>query len=264
MSAAGGGTPAPGAVAAQWPRELLDLGLVVLREVDSTQRFARALLDRYLEEGDEPPPCFVIALDQSAGRGRRGRSWVSGAGSGLWATLLVRVDPQELESLPPRMAVAVAEALSQFVAGIGLKWPNDVLAGGDKLAGMLIEVVRREAEPAWAILGVGVNVDQRQHERPTPRATSIRLAAPEREPPALGLVAAAVGGRLWRELSTPSRDWLARYRSHSVHREGDPMVCDLDGERLEGRFAGFDETGAVRLRQATGVRVVSSGDLQSW
>jgi len=259
-----GEVPTPAEVAADWPRELLGVGLLVLSETDSTQRFARAILDRFLAEHDEPPPCFVIAVDQSAGRGRRGRRWVSGAGKGLWASMLLRFAPQEMEALPLRVAVAVADGLSQFVPGIGLKWPNDVLVGGDKLVGMLIEVVRREAESAWAVIGVGVNVEHRDDERPTPRATSIRLAAPDREPPRLGLVAAAVGGSLWRELTGPSGDWLARYRSYSVHREGDPMACDLDGERVEGRFAGFDESGSVHLRLEAGERVVSSGDVHSW
>jgi BirA family biotin operon repressor/biotin-[acetyl-CoA-carboxylase] ligase len=254
---------APADLAAAWPGELAGLALLAFDRLDSTQSFARRLLDRFLAEDETPPPCLVVALEQTAGRGRRGRAWSSGAGDGVWASLLVGVDAAELGSVPMRAAVALCESLAPLVGGVRIKWPNDLLVDGRKLGGLLVEAVARGGGRGWAIVGYGVNVHQDADRLPTAQATSVRLAASGRaiDLPALS---ARLAAGLWRALAGGNPEWLASYRARSAHADGDRLTCELESERLDGRFAGFDENGRLRLDTAAGERVISAGDVFPW
>lgn len=107
-----------------------------------------------------PDGAVVLADAQTGGRGRAGRAWASPPGSGVWLTYVARPrDPAALEVLALRVGIALAEALAPLAdAPIGVKWPNDLLVGGRKLAGILVEARWRDGRPEWAAVGVGVNV----------------------------------------------------------------------------------------------------------
>jgi BirA family biotin operon repressor/biotin-[acetyl-CoA-carboxylase] ligase len=132
--------------------------IVRLGRVASTQPIAFALA----AEG-APDGTVVIADSQTAGRGRRGHAWVDEPGASLLASIVMRprLEPARLPGLSLAAAVAVADALTR-TAGVTprLKWPNDVLVGGRKLAGILLET-RLSGDQATTILGVGVNLSQR-------------------------------------------------------------------------------------------------------
>jgi BirA family biotin operon repressor/biotin-[acetyl-CoA-carboxylase] ligase len=268
MTSAGAGAGAgagitTAAVAAAWPRELLDIALLVVDSIDSTQRLARVLLDRELSEGDATPVLVVAALEQTAGRGRRGRSWSSARGLGVWASLVARVDAERLAGVPMRAAAALAETLSGVGARVRIKWPNDLVAGRLKLGGILVDAVTRDRGGSFAVVGFGINVGHRTEELPLPGATSLALELGG-EPPALGpLLAACVAG-LRRRLAPGDEGWLESYRERSAHEPGEPIECDVEGERLAGRFLGFDARGFLRLETANDERVVASGDVFRW
>jgi BirA family biotin operon repressor/biotin-[acetyl-CoA-carboxylase] ligase len=250
-------------VAAAWPRELLPVALVAHETLDSTQRLARELLDRHLAEDETPPICCVLALEQSQGRGRRGRSWESASGLGVWATLELAMPPAALGAAPLRAALALGEALAIVAPALRLKWPNDLVVADRKLGGVLVESVQRDGR-AWALVGFGIDLEHGEAELPTPQATSLRLlgvSAPER---ALATWAPRAIAAVWRELSGEAGDWLVRYRALSAHVAGDALRCDLDGERIDGRFVEVDGSGALHLRCADGERVVTSGDVYAW
>jgi len=255
---------APAELAAAWPREMLTHALCVYDEIDSTQRLARTLLDRQLEDDDQPLPMLVASLAQSAGRGRRGRAWSSANGLGVWATLLVEVPPAELPAVPLRAGAALARSLARWLEGVRLKWPNDLIFAGRKLGGLLVDSVRRGDDGTWALVGFGVNVDHRSAELPHHSATSLRLALAPAPPPPLPEVLATLALDLSRELARPDSQWLARYRRLSLHAAGDRIECDLDGERVAGEFIAVDEQGSLRLRVGDGERTISSGDVFSW
>jgi BirA family transcriptional regulator, biotin operon repressor / biotin---[acetyl-CoA-carboxylase] ligase len=132
--------------------------IVRLGRVASTQTIAFTLA----AEG-APDGTVVIADSQTAGRGRRGHAWLDEPGASLLASIVMRprLEPARLPGLSLAAAVAVAEALTR-TAGVTprLKWPNDVLVGGRKLAGILLET-RLSGEQATTILGIGVNLSQR-------------------------------------------------------------------------------------------------------
>lgn len=157
-----------------------------LEETGSTNEDARACSDR-----GEPSGTVVVADRQNAGRGRRGREWISPAGENLYFTLLLRpeLEPQKASMLTLVMAVAVAEAMHNVGVRAGIKWPNDIVADGKKLCGILTEM--RLMSPAAAcengmkgnvpairdvIIGVGVNVNQQEFAPELEgRASSLKL-----------------------------------------------------------------------------------------
>ena len=107
-----------------------------------------------------PAGTLVIANEQTAGRGRGGKSWQSSPGAGIWLTLIERpTETSGLGVLSLRVGLAAAEALDRFAPEpIRLKWPNDLYADRGKLAGILVEARWREQSVEWVAIGLGVNV----------------------------------------------------------------------------------------------------------
>jgi BirA family transcriptional regulator, biotin operon repressor / biotin---[acetyl-CoA-carboxylase] ligase len=186
-----------------------------------------------------PPGTVIVADEQTAGRGRQGRAWVSPAGSGLWLTLLERPeDPTALEVLSLRCGLYAAEALDGLAgATIGVKWPNDLYVGGRKLAGVLIETRWRGASPEWVAIGFGLNVVR----PPIETAVGLTPGATRRDAllslvPALRRAAAAIGS-----LTT---DELTRWSVRDVARG-----CAVDGPSA-GRVDGISPRGELLVRAA--------------
>jgi BirA family biotin operon repressor/biotin-[acetyl-CoA-carboxylase] ligase len=122
------------------------------RAIDSTNARARELAER-----DAPHGTLVTAAEQTAGRGRQGRSWTATPGRALLCSLVIRKPPK---LLPLAAGIAVAEAIGDEAL---VKWPNDVLLGGRKVAGVLIE---GRPQHGWAVLGIGVNVAMQDSDFP--------------------------------------------------------------------------------------------------
>lgn len=139
--------------------------------VTSTMDVARAEA-----EGGAPDGTLVVADEQTQGRGRRGRGWVSPPGGNIYATLILRPGVWEIGSLGMVTPLAVCEAMDA-VAGVRsvIKWPNDLLIEGRKVGGVLIDTRLRGEEVEYALVGVGVNVnfDPSQHEEIREMATSL-------------------------------------------------------------------------------------------
>ena len=206
---------------------------VHLRLTDSTNARARALTARGAPHGT-----LVTAREQSAGRGRQGRSWVGPPGQALLASLVVREPPR---LLPLLAGVAVAE-----VAGpsAGVKWPNDVHLESRKVAGILVEGRLQEG---WAVLGMGINVAVRVQDMPAElrdRAGTLGLEARELEPTLERVLA-----RLERWLGAPEDELLERLRALDVLR-GRPVRWSGG----EGVGAGIDGAGRLVVIAADGSR----------
>lgn len=107
-----------------------------------------------------PTGTLVLADEQTAGRGRGGKRWTSERGAGIWLTLIARdVEPAVIELLAVRLGLAAAAVLEPLAgAPVHLKWPNDLLVAGRKLAGILVEARWRDGVPEWVAIGMGVNV----------------------------------------------------------------------------------------------------------
>ncbi|MFL6799301.1 MAG: biotin--[acetyl-CoA-carboxylase] ligase [Xanthobacteraceae bacterium] len=206
----------------------------------------------------EPGPLWITAVSQTAGRGRRGRDWVSTAGN-LHATLLL-TRPSSMECFPQLSfvaALATHDAVREaaLATQLTLKWPNDLLLAGAKVAGILLE-----AEGTAVAIGIGVNCAS----HPTAaeyHATDLR---------GTGISTHALLERLATTMSRRLRQWMkgrgfAKVRADWLERAsglGRPMRVRIPGAELSGRFESLDAAGGLILRLASGeVRTVTAGDV---
>jgi BirA family transcriptional regulator, biotin operon repressor / biotin---[acetyl-CoA-carboxylase] ligase len=229
--------------------------VVVLDLVDSTN--AEAL--RRAGAG-ERGPLWIVAREQSAGRGRRGRAWTSPPGN-LHATLIL-TDPA-LPAVAPQLsfvaALALHDAAAPRLAGLALKWPNDLLCGGRKIAGILIE---GEGDPLAVAVGIGVNCRYHPQAAEFP-ATDFAAEGVDVGAAALFEdLAAAMEARLlqWNRgagFAGIRTAWLARAAG-----VGGPLKVRLSGHETTGRFETIDDKGRLMLRTAGGdLAAIAAGDV---
>lgn len=205
---------------------------------------------------------------QSAGRGRRGNNWQSGLGGSLTFSLLWRYaqGAAGLSGLSLAAGVAVARALATVgVAGVQLKWPNDLLHAGCKLGGILIELHSGAADTTAAVIGIGLNV--RLHASLRDRITqavtdvaSISGQAPQRNrllAATLIELAQVLDQFAARGFAPLRQEWMARH----AHQGKAVTLSSADGNRVTGRAAGVAEDGALLLETARGVERFVSGEL---
>lgn len=235
--------------------------VLVLRQADSTNGLTRRVVSECTGAGLDPPRLWVFAWGQNAGKGRLGRTWVSPDGQGVYATVsLGSIGLDKLDFLPLVVAASLCTTVNTWLGGrCRLKWPNDLVVEGRKLGGILIESVSRGTESAAAIVGFGINHGQGIDEQRAANATSLaRLGA---GPATLAETAAALALRLDRDLELPAEVAVERYAALSAHRAGDLLRCQSAGETVEGRFAGFDRRGFLRLDTASGARLLAAGEV---
>jgi BirA family transcriptional regulator, biotin operon repressor / biotin---[acetyl-CoA-carboxylase] ligase len=206
---------------------------VHLRVADSTNERARALAS-----DGAPHGTLVTADEQTAGRGRQGRTWT--AGSAVLMSLVLRVFD---DLLPLAAAVAVCEALPVPAA---IKWPNDVWIDRRKVAGILVEGRPQEG---WAVLGIGVNVG----DAPVAHSTSLRAEGVDLTPED---VLERLLRALDRRLRAPTADVLAAWRSHDALL-GEPVRWQDGG----GQAAGIDDSGALLVDTGSGVVKLDAGEV---
>ncbi len=227
-----------------------------LRRVGSTNVRARELAGAGVPHGT-----LVTAAEQSAGRGRQGRVWTAPAGRALLCSVVIRRPPR---LLPLAAGVAVAETVEEAGAAVAeagaavadgppalLKWPNDVLIGGRKVAGILVEGRPQEN---WAVLGVGVNVALRSEDFPPElRDTAASLGL---EPVAIEPTLALLLRALKRWIDAPEASVLEAVRSRDalLHR-------DVRWSSGHGRAAGIDDDGRLLVQTDGGSRTLEAGEV---
>jgi BirA family transcriptional regulator, biotin operon repressor / biotin---[acetyl-CoA-carboxylase] ligase len=218
--------------------------LVHLDRAGSTNDHARRLAIDGAPDGT-----VVVAEEQTAGRGRQGRSWAAPRGRALTLSLVRRLGPAappaELELLPLVVALAVCDA-SEAVAPVSclIKWPNDVWIGERKLAGILIETRSRDG---WAVVGIGLNVDTDRQEldgelRETATSLRIESGAPVDRDHTLAALLAALAAKL-RELQLGRTEaLLTAYRERDL-LEGRSISWSARTRTMHGEARGIDERG---------------------
>jgi BirA family transcriptional regulator, biotin operon repressor / biotin---[acetyl-CoA-carboxylase] ligase len=214
---------------------------VHLRHTDSTN--ARA---RELAAAGAPHGTLVTAAEQTAGRGRQGRTWTAPPGRALLMSLVLRLDDPTL--VPLAAGVAVAEAAGDAAR---IKWPNDVLVDGRKIAGILVEGRPREG---WAVLGIGVNVAIDPGDFPPDlRETAGTLG---RDPAEVEAALADVLAALERWLAADQATVLAAWRERDA----------LEGRRVSwdegaGKAVGIDDHGRLLVGTSSGTVALSAGEV---
>jgi len=235
--------------------------LALIPRVASTNLVARRIVNECIENELSLPQAMIIAGEQFEGRGRNDRRWSSPPGKGIYATTLLTRTVQELPLVPLAMANIVASYLRDtFGIDARIKWPNDVLVGGKKIAGILIEA-RIQEDRAFLLIGTGINVEPVSDEA-RPNATAIREVSSRAFDGTDGATLAFiehVDARLAQALEHDAvlREW----RELCVHLPGDRIQCVLGDRTVTGTWAGIDEQGRALLRNGDDTLTISAGDL---
>ena len=226
----------------------------------STNSLVRRIADECMANDIRIPEAIVVAGEQRHGRGRGERTWHSPAGKGIYATALHALPPDEVSVLPLRVACMVAGFLRDaYGIDARIKWPNDILVDGRKIAGILIEARHHDAG-VFAIIGVGINV------LPSDRApeNAVSIAEVSRRD-AIDLRSATVAfvEQVDRELSRhPSAaEVVERWRGMTAHREGDRVSCHVGATLVEGSWLGIDDAGRALIRSGGETVIIAAGDI---
>jgi BirA family biotin operon repressor/biotin-[acetyl-CoA-carboxylase] ligase len=231
-------------------------------ELGSTNDRAKELADEGAEHGT-----VVVAEAQTAGRGRRGRAWASPPRKNLYFSVVLRPDlpPARAAEITLVASVALCDALRHAGVAAGIKWPNDLLASGRKIAGILTELAAEPDRVHWMVVGAGVNVNARAEDFPEDlrgEATSVLLERGEAAPRALFAAACFAELEAWldrhaEEGFAPIREaW--RERSATLGRE---VVVKADGREIVGTAEDIDEMGALLVRTPAGLERILAGDV---
>jgi BirA family biotin operon repressor/biotin-[acetyl-CoA-carboxylase] ligase len=221
-----------------------------------------------LDGGDEASK-LLIAEEQTAGRGRRGRRWICCVGTGITFSLRRRLRraPREIQGLSLAVGVAVARALHSLGAvEVALKWPNDLLLRGAKLGGILVET-RVQPDAVTAVVGVGLNCRASAGLEARLRRRVAALEDFVRPLPSRNELVARIASEILRALDTFDAEGLAPFRGTweglDAYAGQRLRVRLADGRVLAGVADGLCEDGGLRLRTRSGVRAVKSGRVVS-
>jgi BirA family biotin operon repressor/biotin-[acetyl-CoA-carboxylase] ligase len=241
-----------------------DLGQVLhaYDELGSTSDRAKELADEGADHGT-----VVLAEAQTAGRGRRGRVWASPARRNLYFSVILRPElpPARAPEITLVASIAICDALRQSGVEAGIKWPNDLLASGKKIAGILTELAAEPDRVHWVVVGVGVNVNARADDFPEElrgEATSVLLERGQPAPRALFAAACFTALEEW--LDRHAEDGFAavrdawRERSVTLGRE---VVVRADGREIAGTAEDIDDAGALLVRGPAGLERILVGDV---
>jgi BirA family biotin operon repressor/biotin-[acetyl-CoA-carboxylase] ligase len=241
-----------------------DIGQVLhhFEVISSTNDHARELAEEGAGHGE-----VVIAESQTGGRGRRGRPWVSPPGRNATFSVVLRPDlpPARAPALTLLASVAICDALRQANVPAAIKWPNDLLVGERKIAGILTELASEPERINWAVVGIGVNVNAAREDFPPElreTATSVLIERGAPAPRALFVAACLTSLERWLDCHAeegfePVREaWRAR--AATLGRE---VAVRTEGREIAGRAEDVDEAGALLVRTDAGVERILSGDV---
>jgi len=232
--------------------------VIYLTSTHSTQDIAR----REAEDG-APEGTVVIAEEQTGGRGRFGRRWVSPAGLNLYLTIVLRPDIGRLRALSIATPLAVCRAVD-LVSDVRsrIKWPNDVIIGDKKLAGVLIESEMSGENVRYALVGIGINVNYRVDD-PEIRSIATSLVQQGNSPVSREKLLAALMNEFESLYTRPASDSevFGRWKER-LHTLGREVTVRFQGESYEGVAEDVDSYGNLLLRLADGrVLTLEAGEV---
>lgn len=231
----------------------MDWNVVCYEETDSTNIRAKHLAEEGAGEGT-----LVVAERQNAGKGRRGRGWVSPCGTGIWMSLILR--PEIAPSQASMVTLVAALGVSQGIfrsTGIKteIKWPNDIVLNGKKICGILTEMSTELETIQYVVVGIGINVNIKEFpEELSSSATSLFLETKEthKRAPVIGAVAAAFESYYKNFLKTGDLSLLKQeYESRLANRNRSVTVLSPT-EPFEGICRGIDDQGELLVERGNG------------
>ena len=240
-------------------RSTSGVAVEVVRETGSTNA------DLLARAASLSAPLLLVAEHQTAGRGRAGRSWLSSPEGSLTFSLAWKFEggPQALSGLPLAVGVALAETLAKLGQPVELKWPNDLLKDGAKLAGILIETQGAPGAGTWTVIGIGLNLlmpDEMEAQLGRSAAGVPWLARMDRNVLMAALLdglAAALHEFGARGFAAFSARWNLRHAWQGQH----VVLLDNGAVLHQGRAAGVDDSGRLLLDTDAGRVAILAGDV---
>ena len=230
-------------------------------EMDSTNRFAADFARLNAVEGT-----VILADCQREGRGRNSHTWYSPAGVNLYFTVILYPPAARLHYLPFLIGLSIADALEPLGLECDLKWPNDVLCGGKKVSGVLIQTAIEDNRLQFALAGIGINVNVRAFPADLEAtATSVALQL-GRETDRVPLLASVLWQleQLYGRMSDISwSDLVAKVEHRSSFLQGCDVLLEKEGEIIAGRTAGLDQLGGLIVETTDGAETFYAGDIQA-
>lgn len=243
-------------------KEVAPLRVETFLSIESTNQY---LLDEHAN--GETDNMVVLAEHQSAGRGRRGRSWVSPFGANLYLSLLYRFKQpaQGLMGLSLAIAVAISRALKEIAAqDVQLKWPNDILYQGKKLCGILLELHSESFGPAAVVIGIGLNVrlseqDKKQIGQPSIALEEMLADKISRNQLAISVIKHVM--LVLREFEQTGLDgFLGEWQQQDAYLDR-PVCVLLGSNKIHGISRGVDENGALLVESKGQTQRYYSGEI---
>lgn len=221
-----------------------------------------------LAESGEPEGTIVVADRQTRGRGRLGRTWHSPPGMGLFFSLILRpvINFDRVPGLSLVAALSVCRALErEYSLKPRLKWPNDCLIEGRKVAGILVELSAELDKISHAILGMGINVNSRKQDFPSnlrSKATSVAIATGEAHN-RVALLASILAEfeKDYANFVKYGLRFMGRALAERSSVVGNRVTVRLGKRKLSGIALGLDENGALRLKTGKEVAIISAGEV---
>ena len=233
------------------------------RSVKSTNDIAAQMA-----QGGEPEGTIVTAETQTRGRGRLGRVWHSPPGCGIYVSIILRPSfkPELAPGLAIMTALALAEAMTNFTEhDVKVKWPNDILIGGRKAAGILTELSAEKSKVEYVVVGVGINVNHRSEDFPPELqkiATSLRIAN-RRKASRISLLKKFLAN-FEKEYRRYQKGQLAASRKRVLRFSsllGENVELRFGNKTVSGRVVDIDVTGALIIEKDSVRRPVTSGEV---
>jgi BirA family biotin operon repressor/biotin-[acetyl-CoA-carboxylase] ligase len=246
------------------PRSRLNFGDMTFRfaRLSSTMDFARRLAQLQFPEGTA-----VLADEQTAGRGTKGRSWHSARGKGLYVSFILRPSSSFLNLLPLTLGLASAEAIYNLSRmDVQLKWPNDLVFQGKKIGGILCEAGTSGRQSCFTVAGIGINLNHGADDFPrelSGAATSLFILtgkAFEKES-LLSLLGQSL--QFWynklkkRQVSSV----IEQYEKKLCFTPGKKLIIRNEDEEIEGQFQGIDRNGGLKLKLGQEVKTFYASEI---
>jgi len=228
--------------------------------VTSTNTLARRVVRECIENEIPIPRAMIIAGEQTGGRGRGTRAWSSPADKGIWATTLHTLRTERIAHFPLRVATIVASFLREtFDVPASIKWPNDILVGGKKIAGILIEG-RSHNGSVYLIIGTGINLLP-SVELPDTAVALADVSKHDHIDVDTATVAFVEHFDRALTLDPEPREIVEAWRALSGHRKGDRIGCTIGDRQIEGTWLDIDDDGRALIRKGEETIAIAAGDV---
>lgn len=223
-----------------------NIEIIELVTVDSTNNYAMKLIDQDLARHG----MMVLAQEQTAGKGQRGRKWVDRKGESLLMSLIVcpQYGLQSQFQFSATVAVAIAKYLQKCIpnGSVAIKWPNDIIINDKKSAGLLIENVIRGSQWAYSVIGIGLNVQQTEFGPDLPHATSLNIEHPARYN--IRLLAEEIASSILSALETQMTEQTAISQyNFCLYKRNQLQIFSTQDSLWEGIILGANANGTLTV-----------------